>query len=339
MNILKLNPVNDKIMWDIWMSSYHMSSLTVADELGLFNSIKKRKNGIKTLANNLKVNERGLISLTNVLSALGFINKRNSVLTLNPYSTSYLLSDSPFYWGAQFKQLCDRTEHKRLLNALRNSTTELTFNNESFSNMWENGSLTAPAADDFTNKMHATIFAPALNAIKSGIFSTTKKLLDIGGGSGCLSVAFTKKYPQSCATVLELPQVCDITSKYLKAFNAKNVEIISSNFFLDQWPKGFDGILFSQIFHDWPLAQCKFLAKQAYNALPLNGKIYIHEMFLDTNEKTPLTVACFDLLMFMNHQSQQFTKTLLTTILKDVGFKNFKFKRTFGYYSILTAQK
>ncbi len=327
-------------MWDIWMSAYQLSAVTVADEIGLFSILKNKKMNISLLSKNLNIAIPGIKALINVLTSLGLLSNKNQIFSLNTTSKTYLLPESLFYWGDQFQGLRESIQHKRLKNSLVNSTTQLSHEKKSFSSMWEDGSLTAIAAFDFTKKMHATIFAPALNAVKSGIFSSTKKLLDMGGGSGCFSIAYIKKYKKNRAAVFELPAVCEITKKYLESFNSTNkIDVLPGNFFKDEWPNGYDGILFSQILHDWPIHQCKILIKKAYEALPIDGRIYIHEMLLSENKTGPLTIACFNLLMFVNHQSQQFTKNQLFELLSDVGLKNIKVKKTFGYYSVITGKK
>lgn len=114
----------------------------------------------------------------------------------------------------------------------------------------------------------------------------------------------------------------------------------AGNFFIkDNWPNNCDGILLSQILHDWPLEKCKLILENAYSSLPHGGTIYIHEMLLDDDRSSPLTTSCFNLLMFVNHQSQQFNKSELTNLLLSCGFCNPKTIQTFGYYSITTATK
>lgn len=97
--------------------------------------------------------------------------------------------------------------------------------------MWEDGSITPEAARSFTKRMHATIFTPSLEAINSGIFGSTKKLLDVGGGSACFSIAFTQAYPERTATVFELPAVCEIAQEYVNKYNAKKKYIDASRKF------------------------------------------------------------------------------------------------------------
>jgi hypothetical protein len=340
MTIITLISKNDKLMWDIWMSMYQLSAVTVADEIGLFTLVEKTKQNIDTISTKLNIHVQGVKALTNLLVALKFLNQKNKIISLTEISKSYLLPGSPFYWGPQFQGLRERIEHKRLIKALDNSATQLNFENKSLSDMWENGSLTDNAANDFTRKMHATIFAPALGAVKSGVFAPTKKLLDMGGGSGCFCIAYIRKYPKNRSAIFELPAVCKVADKYLQESQLMNkIDILPGNFFKDKWPNGYDGILFSQIFHDWPVNQCKLLAKYAYESLPTGGHIYIHEMLLDDNDAAPLTVSCFNLLMLINHQSQQFSKKELFKLLRHVGFKNLKSKKTFGYYTIITGKK
>jgi precorrin-6B methylase 2 len=340
MRKIKSLNASDKPMWDIWMSIYQLSTVTVADEIGLFQALKKNKTHIDALAKILGISNHATEIITNVLVGLGFLINKNRKLNLSPTSKSYLIPDSLFYWGAQLHGLRNKPEHKLLMYAIKNGNNQLSFGNNSFTDMWESGSVTQDAAYDFTKKMHATIFAPALGAVKTGIFSTTKKLLDMGGGSGCFSIAYVKQHPKSRATVFELPAVCQVTKEYLKDFDATDkISVVSGNFFKTDWPTGYDGILFSQIFHDWQREHCEYLAKQAYSALPPGGQIFIHEMLLDDSKSTPLTVACFNMLMFINHQSQQFTKNELFALLRSTGFKRPKMKKTFGYYSIISAIK
>src|SRR5207244_4159234 len=129
-------------------------------------------------------------------------------------------------------------------------------------------------------KMHATIFAPATMAVESGIFNSTKILLDVGGGSGCFSIAYLKKYPEREATVFELPVVCDVAQEYIAQYELTNKILTHSGNFFNRktWPTGHDGVLLSQILHDWPEKYCKKILKNAYDTLPSGGKIYLHEM-------------------------------------------------------------
>ncbi len=331
---------SDSPMWDMWLSMYHLATITVADELGLFKEIHVNEISIDQLAKKLNIDKRGIEALCNVLISLGFIKKEDELLKLTPVAETYLIPSQPFYWGNMLEQLKKRNEHVSLISVLKDNSYLLSFDKKSFSKMWEGGEISPEAAEAFTHCMHATIFAPAVSAVKSNVFKDTKNLLDMGGGSGCFSIAYTKEYPGNKATVFELPVVCHVTQKYLDKFEIKQeISLFAGNFFKDAWPRKHDGILFSQIFHDWPPELCQELAKLAYEALEPGGKVFIHEMLLDQDKSSPLTTACFDLLMYINHRSQQFNQKDLTNLLLNAGFKNPTLTKTFGYYSVLSAIK
>jgi acetylserotonin N-methyltransferase len=341
MKEIKLPDAQDKFMWDIWMSMYHLPILTVADELSLFVPLKNKDLSRVKLAQALHLSTRAVEILANPLIYFGLLYENNTKLGLTSTARAYLLPESPFYWGALFEAQRNRAEHTRIIEAIRAGSNELHFEGKTFTEMWKEGSITPEAASQFTKKMHATIFAPSVGAIKSTLFKSTKRLLDVGGGSGCFSITFIQEYPEREAMVFELPAVCNETKKYIEEYNlSDSIAIHPGNFFdKDNWPTGYDGILLSQIVHDWPLDYCREILRNAYNSMCPGAKIYIHEMILNDDRISPLTTACFDLLMYVNHKSQQFTKNELFDLLTTCGFKNPKIKKTFGYYSIISAIK
>lgn len=93
------------------------------------------------------------------------------------------------------------------------------------------------------------------------------------------------------------------------------------------------------ILHDWPYEMYRQILKSAYEALEPNGKTFIHEMLLDENKTSPTTTVFFDLLMFINHQSQQFTQKEIFHLLGECGFKKMKHCSMFGYFSLIEAIK
>ncbi|RUR18431.1 hypothetical protein ELY21_08200 [Legionella sp. km535] len=60
MNKIKLPDVQDKFMWDIWMSMYHLPILTVADELALFEHLIIGSLSLIELAEELRLSCRSI---------------------------------------------------------------------------------------------------------------------------------------------------------------------------------------------------------------------------------------------------------------------------------------
>jgi hypothetical protein len=331
---------SDKSMWDVWLSMWRLAATTVAHEIGFFKALQGQSLTTEKLSSQLSISQRAVEALAGVLAGDGFLIKRANILTLSPAAETYLLAGSSFYWGAQLVGLRQRQEHERVLAAVKSSEPKLYFDSNSLSQMWKEGTITSEAAHNFTEKMQATISAPSFIATNTDSFKSIKNLLDMGAGSACFSIAFAERYLDAKVTVFDLPPVCEVAKEYInKSAVAKRITIQPGNFFKDKWPNGHDGILFSQILHDWPLEVCKHLIEMAYQSLEDGGQIVIHEMLLNKNRTKPLTTACFDLLMFINHGSQQFAKNEIFDLLRSAGFKRPQSKKGLGYYSIISAEK
>jgi hypothetical protein len=333
------NENSDKLIWDLWLSRYHLATVAICDTLNIYSLINDGFNEIRLLAEKLEADIHAIEALLCLNSSLGVIIKNNNRLELNHISKTYLLSTSPFYWGPAFKRVYDSIEYIRLLKMFNKQKSHQPENGNDLTSMWITGSIDIETANNFTAIMHATISPAILNVINKNIFSDIGHLLDVGGGSGICLIEFMKKYPMKKATLFDLPTVCEVAKAYLK--NEKLEKIINvhpGNFFKDDLPAA-DGILFSNIFHDWTVKQVKSLIQKAFNALPKGGKIFIHEMLLNEDKNGPVTPATFNLLMYLNHRSQQFTKNEIFTLLIDIGFVKCQKIKTHPYFSIIKAEK
>lgn len=119
----------------------------------------------------------------------------------------------------------------------------------------------------------------------------------------------------------------------------KSIQLEPGNFFKDDFPRNIDGVLFSNIFHDWQLCQALFLAKKAYSSLAEGGTIFINEMLLNKNKSGPLNAIVFNLLMYINQGSQQYTQREIYVILEEAEFRNCQRHLTHPYYNVITDKK
>lgn len=106
---------------------------------------------------------------------------------------------------------------------------------------------------------------------KSLDISRWKNLLDIGGGHGLYSIAFVALNPQLEACVFDQPNVTSITRKYLNAYQAQRVHIISGDFNVDSIGQGYDAIFSS---FNQTCNNPKFISKFV-NALNPNGDLIL----------------------------------------------------------------
>lgn len=338
-NLTDIDIPEDNIICDLFMQQVVLACVTSADEAGIFTSLADDAKSIGSLADCIDSSPESVSAVTRVLAANGFLIENNGQFKLTPAAKTYLVKDSSFYRGFQFKS-SQNFWHDKILNTLRAGWSPIGADGNSFSSMWENGSLSQEAADRFTGMMHTNISGPAIAAARSGVFDKFGHIVDVGGGSGIFLAALKQQHPTKDLTLLELPPVCKSAEKILKGYiDPTKINFSPCNLFTDDWPNNGDAFFLSNVLHDWPISKAKVILKKAFDYLKDGGSIFVYECLLDESRLSPKHTVAFDLLMHANHQSQQYSLRDLSELLVESGFSSPKKVFSFGYYSLVEANK
>lgn len=341
----------DRAIWDIWLSMYRLPAMAVADELGVFASLASAPATAAETSQRLGFNRRATDVLLAMLSALGLLVVRDGRHEIADVTRTYLLPQSPYYWGPLLRILGVMPQHHaELIEALRapdDRTAPMDAapaQNETgpsdAADAWKRGQIERAQAEVVTRLMHCHSLPASVGAARNGNFERTTRLLDVGGGSGCFSIAIAQQFPSIRCTVLELPAVCDVARRYIADGGvADRVDTTSIDMFREPWPRGYDGMFFSNIFHDWNVETNTFLARRAYEALAPGGRIFLHEMLLAEDGSGPATTASFSMLMLLGTHGRQYAFTELRQILMNAGFADVDARPTYGYYSVVSGRK
>jgi hypothetical protein len=204
---------------------------------------------------------------------------------------------------------------------------------------WASGETSTEMATKLTPFMHTQSFPTAMSLARNGDFANVHRLLDVAGGSGCFCIALATRYPDMHFAVMELPAVCKLVEQYAADYGLQGqIETIAANMFADPWPSGYDGVLFSNIFHDWDRVSCLHLAKRSLEILPPGGRIFLCEMLLNDTKDGPLAAAAFSLGM-LPLKARQYTANELSEILREAGFTGVTVNPIHAYYSLVSASK
>jgi hypothetical protein len=337
MNRYESPTADDRILWDLHLSGFPQAALMAADELGVFQSLADAPADIPTFASRSGLSERAVRALLPMLAAMGFLVTRRGVYSITHAARDFLLPASPYYWGPVLDYLRRLPPpHSVLVSTLKGKND---IENAPL-NAWESGEMPEAVARMVTAYMHSHSLAAAVAMARAPMLRGVRRLLDVGGGSGCYSIALAQADPQVRCVILELPAVCRAASDYIAAGGvAERVSTLAANMFRDAWPKGFDGLLFSNIFHDWDFATCRSLAARAFEALESGGRIFLHEALLDDTRDGPLTTAAFSIQMLIGTRGQQFTLADLAGILEGAGFADVQHASTHAYFSVVSASR
>jgi acetylserotonin N-methyltransferase len=208
------------------------------------------------------------------------------------------------------------------------------------SDNWAAGTVSIDQARQIAARMHAHSLTPAIGVASNYDFNDIRRLLDVGGGSGCFMIAAAQAHSHVHCTIMDLPAMCEVAHGYITAGEAADrVDTVAVDMFRQPWPKGYDALFFSNVWHDWNFQTCKWLASRAFEALPRGGRIMLHEMLLDDDGAGPPAAASFSVLMLLATQGQHFTFEELKGILENAGFTGVDNRQTHLYYSVTTGYK
>jgi acetylserotonin N-methyltransferase len=341
----------DRPIWDIWLSMHRLPAMAVADELGIFAALDAAPSTSAEAAQRLGFNRRAMHVVLSMLSALGLLVVRDGRHELADVARTYLLPDSPYYWGPLLRALgVLPQQHAALIRALRApddrasniaiSPANLPAGADDPADAWQRGHIDRAQAEVVTRLMHCHSLPASVGAARNGNLEGVTRLLDVGAGSGCFSVAIAQHFPSIRCTVMELSAVCDVARGYIEEGGVSDrVDTLALDMFRDAWPRGYDGMFFSNIFHDWDVDTNQFLARRAHDALLPGGRIFLHEMLLAEDGSGPATTASFSMLMLLGTRGRQYTFAELRQILTSAGFDQVESRATHGYYSIVSGRK
>lgn len=331
--------VDDKAIWDLWLSMHHLPAVTAAEETGVFDALCEAPLSFEALADKLSLNRRALSALMAMLCGLNLVTRREGLYRPTPVTHAYLKSGSEYFWGSLFSSYKDESPvHKQLLELLKQGETDMTGRPVQG---WAAGKITPEAAQFIAKFMHAHSLPAAVAAARSGVFRGVKKFLDVGGGSGVFAIAAAQRDPALKATIMDLDTMCAAAEEiFIKGSGVESrVDTAAVDMFREDWPQGYDALFFSNVFHDWNEETNAELAKKSYDALPSGGRIFLHEMLMNDNEDGPLTTASFSMLMLRGTQGKQYTFRELKDILEGAGFTGVEATQTSPYYSVVSAGK
>ena len=98
------------------------------------------------------------------------------------------------------------------------------------------GSMAAEDLARFFRGLHPETLLAGEKLAAEADLARHRRLLDVGGGSGGLSIALCRRFPELRATVLELPSVAPITKAHVdEAGLADRIEVVAADIWPARW--------------------------------------------------------------------------------------------------------
>ncbi|PHT37250.1 Trans-resveratrol di-O-methyltransferase [Capsicum baccatum] len=162
------------------------------------------------------------------------------------------------------------------------------------------------------------------------VFKGLTSLVDVGGGTGTVAMAITKKFPDIKCIVLDLPPVV------ANLQGSENLEFVAGDMF--QKIPAANAVLLKSILHDWNDEECVKILKNCKDAITRSGKVIIIDMVMENPELDDESFQAqlfIDMLMMVFLGSKERNKKEWEKFFFDAGFTSYKIILTLGLRSVI----
>jgi predicted O-methyltransferase YrrM len=148
-----------------------------------------------------------------------------------------------------------------------------------------------------------------------------KRLMDLGGGSGVVSFALSRRYPDLACTVVDFKNVCAAAQIIARENGLENrIIYISTDYLRDELPGGFDMVLFCDAGPYTPA-----LLRKILGALNPKGRLVIVEQFAPDRyiaASSHISSAFLDSLDKPAYSNDFITVDAVQSRLRQAGFRD-----------------
>jgi len=282
------------------LASGHVEArvLQAAVALGIFEALRDRGQPVSAISCSIHGDRRATELLLNALVALGLLKKKGDLFSLTHVASTYLLSDSPKYYGgmvlfesALWDAWRDLPKSIRSGAPVRPPDMYQRHPQETERFILAMGSLVQARGD-------ARVLAGKLDLEK------VTDLLDVGSGPGTYPIYFCQRFPSLRATIFELPATAKITERFVQASGVSDrIRLVQGDYRADSIPGNYQMAFLSNIIHAESSEENGRLMAKLYARLDRGGRIVIKDHILDDALTHPPVGAVFSLLMLLTTEA------------------------------------
>ena len=330
---------DDRPLWDVVCGIYGYPAILLAHKFKIFPLLANQPRSPLQVCEALGIKRRPAEAILTAVVALGFLELQAGKYFLTLLAEDYLLEESLTYFGIYLDLIINNYSVCSFENLEKAVHTDTAQAYASGQEMFTSHAEQADLARFFTRTMHSTSMGPALAWPEVVDLSGCDVMLDVGGGSGAHSIGAALKFPGLQAIVFDAAPVCEVTAEFVADYDLQaRIRTHVGDMWADPFPPA-DVHFYSMIYHDWTPEKCRFLSRKSFESLRPGGKILIHESLYSDKKTGPCPIAGFSMIMLGWTEGEQYSGKELSDMLREEGFRNIDTRPTFGYWSIVTAQK
>lgn len=263
-------------------------AILTAVELDLFTAVGIGADAT-SIAERIRANPRSTEMLLNALVACELLTKSGGAYRNTELSARYLAGDGRL---AAMHTVNMWTAWSTLTDAVREGTAVRRPGVEGHDESW---------TEAFIAAMHRNASERAPAIVKTVGTDGVRRVLDVGGGSGAYSIAFSQAGPSIEADILDLEPVTAIARRHIEAAGlAGRVRTRVGDLRTDPLGEGYDVVFVSAICHMLDEEENRDLLRRCFQACAPRGRVLIQDFILNADKTQPRLGALFALNMLVN---------------------------------------
>ncbi len=335
MDSFTLDKLPRKVLAKIDLQTAFMASrcIVAAERFQIFRKLKGKKLTKAAICKKIGVKlPRGAFFLAS-LHALGLLKKQGDLYSNSPLAEKYFVRERSVEWTRLYSQenvndFQAFSVLEEMLTSGRSYESILRIKRKSYMEKMR----TDPTwARDFTHMLyyHHSDLAKALaGAVDLRKYRT---LLDVGGGSGVMSMTLVRKFRNLTATVLDVEPVCKTARQIIRRERVSSRVKAKVGDMTREFPSGYDVVMLCDVGDTSPE-----LLQRAYDSLPSGGMLILADYLANEDMTEP-----FHRLMWQLRAQDVWliTKNQAKETLRGCGFKSVKSRRLGPEAWLLTGIK
>lgn len=303
-------------------------------ELKLADLLSGKKSKTAEIAKKLKIHPLAAERFLNACVAIGLLEKKGDFYTNSDLSQNFLIEKGAQFLGGQMKRYQNRSYPQ-----WENLTEHL--------QKWEYGESaqdnpeTEDQGADAMEEQHNLALLHGYALAENFDFSDFRQLLDLGGGTGAMSIALCEKIPHLHATVFDLPENIEKAEEMIRGKKLqKRIKCVGGDISKDDLPENFDVALLANLLAVFDEKSNKNLFAKIYGSLPNGGAALVSGWILDEERLSPDVSVLFCLEdICWNAPDVERNFPIYKDWLKSAGFQKISQKTYFEPTKLISAFK
>lgn len=275
----------------------------------------------KQIADEADIPMNRVTTLMTALTSVGLVDRddEDEIYSNSPGAEAFLAKGAKYEFGDYLRYQIDQQMYP-LLGQL-NEVLDGTLDPNSIDS-YQHWMADPEQASIYCEAQHAGSLGPGRTLARLVDLSEADTLLDVGGGTGAMSIRLLEAYPKLISTIIDFPNVAEIGWQFIAtAGMVDRIRYIPSNALVAEWPKEQGAILMSYLFSGIPGAEVSRLVDYAFDCLAAGGSFMVHDFMVENDRTGPPMAALWQLQhMAFTPEARSVTPGWLRTRLQDAGF-------------------